>query len=232
MLQQFDVVDGNGRELGQLCSDILVLLAEFAFFLVRQLQHAYVGAVASDQRHRQPAAHGRVLVGVFSKPAPARMCLQLSLREAHGLIGFTHPCIDTTAVRLFHPFPVGRILFRERKTVDGLSPVIADAEAGNRLMGAHDAACFVSHDLHHGLNGSLLGDDLGGVGCALQCFQVGLNLLLGPDALGNIKRHREDRIPPAVPDFVPDHLDRKLGAILATLNPLLWLVNGQTLLHE
>ena len=126
------MLDRGRGHLRELHEDRLVLLAELAGLLVREVDEPEVAAVATDERRGQPAAQRRLELAVGGGASEERLRLQLGRPEANGPVlaadernqaRVLRPGLGAALLEL--PFAVATVVIGSSQLSPGASDVTA-----------------------------------------------------------------------------------------------------------
>ncbi len=160
--------------------------------LVRKLDQAQVAAIAADQRCRQPATHGRVVRGMRTEAAPARMGLQFGLGHAYRPILLAHPGVDARPIRIGRVVAPLRVFLGQCRGVHRLAPVFAAGQAHHALVRTDDAARSLGDGLQRAFEGLGAGRFQCGFSQLQQLLRTPLQLRFHLVLGGAVAEHLEE----------------------------------------
>ena len=217
--QQPGVFYGGRSQVPQFQRHVFILLGEVSFVFIGQLEQANVFAVSSSQRHREPAAHRRMLVGIVAVAAPAGMRFKLGLCHADWAVVFANHRRDASAVHGVCQALVSRIFVRQRQRMNRLQLIAIAAQAHQRLVRANHATRLPGNFLHRALQRLVPGDGLCGICSALQGKQVVLHVLFGLVLGRFVDGHHKPGRPTGILNRLRQGFNREKASVLAPVPP-------------
>ena len=175
------ILKGCGCQLSHFADDVLVMQGEVALIFVAQLQQSNVLPVPPAQRHREPAAHGGMFVGMFAEHLPTWMRFEFHLRHPPGLVCFAQQRVHAQNIDWLRMKAIGFVFVRQRQTIDRLvlTPATVFGQDHQRLVSANHTSGLMGHLVHGRVQGLVGGDGLRRVSGTLQGQHLILHVFFG-----------------------------------------------------